>query len=1048
MAAALLATAPAFADDGKSMIGSTILVGSELDYPPYASVDKAGHAAGYSVDLIRAVARQVGLKLDIQLGPWSEIKGKLQRGELDVLPLVAYSVERDQYFDFSTPHIISHASVFVRKEHPDLQTLDDLRGKEVIVMRGDSSHEYVSSAQVTQKIFMTDTVGEALMQLSSGKHDFVVVPKLSGLLLLQELEIDNIEPFGPPLEAYGKGYAFAVRAGNAELLALLEQGLVLVRASGEYNRIYDKWFGHVDPHAVTIRTVIRNTVIVVVILLLIMLIGFAWNILLRRQIASRTAELKLSEKRFSATFAEAAIGLAHVAPDGSWLRVNQRLCDIVGYREEELLKLNFKEITHPDDLDKDLHFVEQMLSGDIETYSTEKRYFRKNGSVVWVQLTVSLMHGEDGGSEYFISAIEDISSRKKLDALLLKERDLAQKYLDVAGVMLLALDDQGKVTLINREGLKILGYQEHELVGNNWFNTCLPPHKREEVAQVYSRLMLGEVDLVRYYENIVLTRSGEERLVAFYNTVLYEDERIVGILSSGEDITGRRQIESRLKKMSRAIEQAGEAVVITDAKGTIEYINAAFTRITGYSAEEVIGENPRILKSGKHDRLFYDAMWQRITSGKVWQGRVIDKRKDGSLYPALVTISPLRDADGAVTNYVGVQQSLKKYEDLEKQFHQSQKMEAIGTLVGGIAHDFNNSLAGITGNLYLARQKASEPEIQSRIDSAERLAFSAASIIQQLLTFSRKGVVNMSTLSITPFLKEFIKLHRVSIPENIALHQYIDELGLKVHGDINQLQQAMMNLLNNARDAVEHVASPEIVVSLSRESVVETGLSRPEQLKGGEYACISVADNGCGISDDIREHIFEPFFTTKPEGKGTGLGLAMVYGAVKMHGGWIYATAGEGGVGTVIKIYLPLVHAEESKKPLMDSDNVLNGQGETILLVDDNAMVLETGKEVLEGLGYRVLSATDGLEAVEIYVSHGHDIDLLLLDMIMPRLGGIEAFKQIRASNPDVKVIFATGYNKLNAAAQSSEFQAMDIISKPFSISELSQLIRMKLESD
>lgn len=864
-------------------------------------------------------------------------------------------------------------------------------------------------------------------------------------MLLQQLDIDNIEPFGPPLEAYGKGYAFAVRKGNTQLLAQLNRGLVLVKASGEYDRIYDKWFGQIDPRAAASRTVIRNVMMIAAVLLLILLIGFVWNVLLRRQIASRTAELRQSEERFAATFAEAAIGLAHVAPDGSWLRVNQRLCDIVGYSEEELLNHRFQDITHPDDLDIDMHFVEQMLAGSIETYTLEKRYFNKSGATVWIHLTVSLVHGESGEAKYFIAAIEDISSRKALDALLLKERDLAQNYLDVAGVMLLVLDDQGKVTLINREGLNILGYQEHELVGSNWFDTCLPALKYDEVALLFSRVMLGEVDLGRYYENSVLTKSGEERLIAFRNTVLYEGEKIVGVLSSGEDITGRRQIESRLKKMSRAIEQAGEAVVITDANGTIEYINSAFSRITGYSAEEVIGKNPRILNSGKHERVFYAAMWQRISSGKVWQGRVIDKRKDGSLYPALVTISPLKDVDGKITNYVGIQQSLKKYEDLEKQFHQSQKMEAIGTLVGGIAHDFNNSLAGITGNLYLARQRSREPEVQSRIESAETLAFSAAAIIQQLLTFSRKGVVNMSTLSIAPFLKEFIKLHRISIPENIILHQHIDELGLKVHADINQLQQAMMNLLNNARDAVEHVASPEIVVSLSRESVVEANLSRQEQLKVGEYACISVADNGCGISDDIREHIFEPFFTTKPEGKGTGLGLAMVYGAVKTYGGWIYATPAEGGAGTVFKVWLPLVNAEAGKKQLRESEEVLNGQGETILLVDDNAMVLETGKEVLEGLGYRVLSATDGLEAVAVYASHGHDIDLLLLDMIMPRLGGIEAFKQIRSTNPEVKVIFATGYNKLSAAVQSSELQAMDIISKPFSISEL---IRMKLDED
>lgn len=357
----------AASDMNDSYIGKTIIVGSELDYPPYATVDANGNADGFSVDLIKAVANQVGIKVKFKVGPWNEVKAELEHGEIDALPLVAYSAERDKYFDFSTPHIISHAVAFVRKGQKRFRAIEDLRGKAVIVMRSDSTHEYVLFSHITDNITLTDTVGDAFKLLASGKHDFVIAPKLSGLLLLDALGLDNIEVFGEPLETYGKGYSFAVHEGNAQLLDLLNRGLALVKASGEYNLIYDKWFGHIAPRE-DYTEMIRQLLIAAGTALLIIIIIALWNRILRRQVLIQTAALKESELRFSATFAEAAIGLAHVGTDGRWIRVNQALCDMIGYCEEALLELTFQDITHPDDLDTDVHFVEQMLAGKINSY--------------------------------------------------------------------------------------------------------------------------------------------------------------------------------------------------------------------------------------------------------------------------------------------------------------------------------------------------------------------------------------------------------------------------------------------------------------------------------------------------------------------------------------------------------------------------------------------------------------------------------------------------------------------------------------------------------
>jgi len=1046
----LIAPLQATATDEGSLVGTTITVGSELDYPPYADVDENGNADGFSVDLIKAAAREVGLKLKFKVGPWAEVKAMLERGEIDALPLVAYSDEREKYFDFSRPHIISHAVAFIRKGTRDIKSLEDLRGKEVIVMRSDSTHEYVIFSRLTDKIILTKTVGESFKLLASGKHDFVIAPKLSGLLLLNELGIDNVEPFGEPLEAYGKGYSFAVHEGNSKLLAELDRGLVLIKSSGEYARIYDKWFGHVDPQYKGQEELIKSILIAVVLLVLLVLLALLWNLVLRRQVTIKTDALKASEVRFEATFAEAAIGLAHIAPDGSWLRVNQALCDIVGYSEDELLQLTFQDITHPDDLESDLNLVKKVLDREIDSYSMEKRYFHKDGSTLWINLTVSLVWKESAEPDYFISAVENITARKLLNQQIIQERNLAQSYLDVAGVMLVALNPAGKITLINTQGLEILGYREGELLNKNWFSTCIPGDMVEAVSSVFDQLMAGDIEVVRFYENPVLTKSGELRTIAFHNTLLTDEGgNITGILFSGEDVTEKKFNEQKLKKLSQAIEQAGEGVVITDQDGTIEYINSSYCRNTGYSEDELLGQNPRMLKSGKQDKAFYKMMWGALAEGHAWQGRIVDKRKDGSLISTLLTVSPIRNNDGEITNYVGVQQDLTDYEGLETQFHQAQKMEAIGTLVGGIAHDFNNALAGITSNLYLARQKITDIDVIGRVKNAEKLAFTAASTIQQLLAFSRKAMVNMETISIASFLKEVIKLHRVSIPENIAFEQLVVDSNLKIKGDINQLQQMLMNLIINARDAVETSKSPKITVSLSRERVTEDYKDPPKagEIQSGDYACISVIDNGYGISSENLEHIFEPFFTTKEEGKGTGLGLSMSYGTVKTHGGWIYAVPGDGGVGTQMKVYLPLIDNGTEHSEMENAETVLDGKGETILLADDDEMLLNTSKELLEGLNYKVLTARDGKEAVERFMEHRQEIDLLLMDVVMPITGGIEALKRIREVDPKVKVLFTTGYSKLSATAGSNELLSETVLSKPFTISELSQAVRLKLDA-
>jgi len=375
----------------------------------------------------------------------------------------------------------------------------------------------------------------------------------------------------------------------------------------------------------------------------------------------------------------------------------------------------------------------------------------------------------------------------------------------------------------------------------------------------------------------------------------------------------------------------------------------------------------------------------------------------------------------------------------------AQKMEAIGVLVGGIAHDFNNFLAGITGNLYLIKTRLKEqPELLNRISTIDNLCFQATNMISQLLAFARKDHVEMQHLSLTAFVQEAMQLALLAVPENIRVEQEFTSDTLMIRGDSSQLQQVILNIINNARDALENTAAPEINVKLRlytpdkafRQKHGDTGIV-------DQYAHLSIRDNGCGISDADKQHIFEPFFTTKEQGKGTGLGLAMAFGSVQTHSGIIEVDSGP-GCGSTFHIYLPLekTHAEVTQS---SSRELSRGHGETILLADDDAQIRKTIGEVLENIGYQVLLAADGKEAVTLFEEHRNQIALSILDLVMPGMGGRTTAEEIHSLDKSAPVLFATGYDKLRVLKNDEGIPLDQIIGKPFSIEELSSKIAQLL---
>jgi len=505
--------------------------------------------------------------------------------------------------------------------------------------------------------------------------------------------------------------------------------------------------------------------------------------------------------------------------------------------------------------------------------------------------------------------------------------------------------------------------------------------------------------------------------------------------------------QAKLNMLASAVENAGDAIIITDRNGTVEYVNQAFRNMSFYSDDDVIGRPVSAIEPFMAESTWKKAFLRSIRHSGIWKDEQWESRKNGEKYLAEITVTPIDlDGSGKISHFVTIKQDNSKRFELENQLRQAQKMEAVGTLVGGIAHDFNNMLSGLTGQLYLAKSKIKDDsEVLERLHKMEALSYRAADMVSQLLTFARKGTVNKSNLALNSFIKEACKLAQIGLPESIDFRCEVPRRQLLVHADATQLQQVMMNMINNARDALHGVEQPRIKVTLAPVPFQDSRLQKFTSQQR-EYALLCITDNGSGIKKKHLSKIMEPFFTTKEQGKGTGLGLAMVHGVVKTHHGFVDVES-EPGQGTSFFIYFPLAEGG-SVNSVGETKEIYPGHGETILLVDDDVFVRETDRDILEHMGYNVIVAKDGTEAIQLCRKDEELISAVIMDIVMPKIQDTEAAAIIKQQRPDLPVILMTGYDRKNVLDKKSKLTADMILTKPFGVEKISKILHDLLQTN
>ncbi len=758
--------------------------------------------------------------------------------------------------------------------------------------------------------------------------------------------------------------------------------------------------------------------------------------------------LRQSEERFRSVADFTYNWEYWVTNEGNFLYMSPSCERITGYSAKEFIADPdlINRIIHPDDR---IAMVDHFNKAKkVTLHAVQARNFRiirRDGETRWLGHVCQPVYGQEGQLLGRRASNRDITDRKRAEEeARLNESRLQSLYeisqyraQNVRDLLDYTLDHAIKLTE-SKVGY-IYNYDENDrrFILNTWSKEVMKQCEVTESQTVYELDKTGIWgEAVRQRKTITVNDfrdpnplkkgypPGHVELSKFLTVPVFQEDNIVAVVGvankeSDYDEADVRQLSllmdsvwrmieilrasERERQLVSAVEHAADAVIITDPAGIIQYVNPAQENLSGYSRDELIGQTPNVLRGDNFDETFYRNLGETIKSGKVWSGRFINKRKDGTEYHEDASISPVYDKSGTLTNFIAVKHDVTKQLELQDQLFQAQKLEAVGTLAGGFAHDFNNKLQVIAGYVEVILLNKNLPEtLKHDLGIIKQTVDSSAELIKGMMVFSRKTPMELQPIELNKLVTQTRAMLTRSIPKMIEIELLLADDLWPINAAPNQIDQILMNLAVNARDAMPDGGKLTIETN---DIVLDEEYCRFDLLaKPGRYALVTVSDTGTGMDKETASHIFEPFFTTKEAGSGTGLGLAVVYGIVEQHGGRIICDS-EPSVGTTFRIYFPAIE-EVPQEQYSEKKEPQRGQGETILVVDDEPSFLEIVSRQLTGYNYKIITALSGKEALSLYEKHREDIKLVILDLIMPEMSGERCLEALRNIDPKIRVFY------------------------------------------
>jgi len=752
-------------------------------------------------------------------------------------------------------------------------------------------------------------------------------------------------------------------------------------------------------------------------------------------------DLKKSEQRLKSYVENSPYGIFVSNQEGNYVDVNSAAQQITGYNKDELIGKNLLDLIPPEGRKEARQHFQSVIKGDY--YTLELPFLTKSGTKkYWSVKAVKLSKNR------FLAFVNDITDRKETE-IKLKEseeryRVITEKSHD--GIYIL---QNNKLVFANDRICDLIGYRKDELLYVNFWEFIHPEDLNKIKTYAYGRAK-GK-DVPSTYEVRGVTKNGEILDLEFsVAPITYRGK--YAALGSIRDITQRKETQKKLKLRSKAIAASMDGIGILDSREKYIYINKAHAEIYGYqSPDELIGKSWKMLYDDEELRRFEKEIMPEFREKGKWRGEAEGRKKGGSKFPQEISLTALKDGGliCLVRDITERKKAEREKEKLQEQLLQTQKLESIGTLAGGVAHDFNNILTVIIGLAQLVKSRTikSDPNYE-QLDSILKSAERAADLTKQLLLFSRKKEMDLEVINLNRTISEIRKMLNRLIGENISMHNELASDLWQIKADRNQLEQVITNLVVNARDAMGgggdlHIKTKNVSISNEKAETIPN-------IEPGQYVRISIEDTGHGMDQEIQDKIFDPFFTTKGLAEGTGMGLAVVHGIVKEHKGFInvYSEAGE---GTIFHIYLPRVKSEQKQETKKRKTKLLNnfsGDGETVLIVEDEKPVLTYLEKILENYGYNYLSAKSGEEALELFAKNKDNIDLLLSDVIMTGIDGVELANKLKKQNKDLQVILSSGYSNKKVALRKIKDKGYRFIQKPYDITKLLSLLHETISSE